>query len=358
MFLLILYVTVALGFSFLCSVAEAVLLSVTPAYIAHLEQEGKPSGSLLRHQKQQVDRPLAAILSLNTIAHTVGAAGAGAQAAVVFGSQWVGLASVVLTFLILVLSEIIPKTLGAVYWRQLAPGVARALKWLILLLYPLVWLGEWLTRALSREGAGSGFRHEEMTAMAELGAQSGDLHQHQAHILKNLMRFAALRVADVMTPRTVMLALPEACSVGESLAQHPQLPFSRLPTYGQSVDEITGCILKTDLLLEQAAGREATVITDIKRPIAVIPKQATLPDAFDLLVQQRQHLLLVVDEYGGTAGLATLEDIVETLLGLEIVDEADQEVDMQQLARRQWRQRAQSLGLIEGDGNSGEQPRP
>ncbi len=353
MSLLIFYISVALVFSFFCSIAEAVLLSVTPAYIAALEGTGQRSGTLLRHLKENVDRPLAAILSLNTIAHTVGAAGAGAQAAAVFGNQWVGAASVILTLLILYLSEIIPKTLGAVFWRTLAPAVARSIKWLIRLLLPLVVIGEWLTRLLARKKRAATFRREELSAMADLGHQLGELGREESQILKNLMRFHSLSLADVMTPRTVIFALPETMSVGEAVEKHAATPFSRIPIFLRDLDDATSFVLKSDILLAQAQGRAEAPLAALRRDIVVAPAMLALRKALDLLLSHRQHILLVLDEYGGTAGVATLEDVVETLLGLEIVDEADTAVDMRAVARAHWEKRARLLGLLPENDTAG-----
>lgn len=344
--LLILYVSLALVFSFLCSIAEAVLLSITPAYIATLEGEGRSSGTLLRRFKENIDHPLAAILTLNTIAHTIGAAGAGARAAEVFGSQWVGLASVVLTLMILFLSEIIPKTLGAVHWRFLAPFLASPLQWLIRFLYPLVILSEGLTRLISREKGAAVFEREELSAMADLGVESGALRQDESTVLKNLMQLGSLTLEDVMTPRTVVFAFSEAMTVEEMVSGYPEIAFSRIPLYGKDLDDITGFVIKNDVLLAHVRGDRDRPLRSMKRDIATLSEDTRLPDALRILLDRRQHILLVKDRYGGTAGLATLEDILETLLGLEIVDEADRTVDMRDLARERWRKRAGALGLI------------
>jgi CBS domain containing-hemolysin-like protein len=346
MALLIFYVVLALGVSFLCSIMEAVLLSVSPSFVARMEQERGLLGQKLRALKDDVDRPLAAILSLNTIAHTVGAAGAGAQAAAVFGDVYVGVISAVLTFLILVVSEIIPKTLGALYWRQLAPLVVRLLVPTIWAMWPLVKLAQGLTRLLARGKKRVLVSREEFTALAELGAQEGVFHEDESRILRNLFRFGQIRAGDIMTPRTVLFTLPAAQTVGEALQAHPEMRFSRIPIYGTNRDDITGFVLKTDLLLQAAQQQPGTPLADLKRPLLVVPRDLPLRDLFEQLMNDRAHVALVVDEYGGTAGLVTLEDLVETLLGLEIVDEADAVHDMQEWARQQWRNRARRLGLL------------
>ncbi|MEO0530263.1 MAG: hemolysin family protein [Planctomycetota bacterium] len=342
---LVLFASVAIGFSFLCSIAEAVLLSITPSYLATLAEQGGGAAARLRQMKENIDRPLAAILSLNTIAHTVGAAGVGAEAAGIWGNAAVGYASALMTLLILVLSEIIPKTVGAVYWRQLGPTVAWVVQVLIWALYPLVWLSEQLTRVISGNKHQTVVTREEVAATAALSNETGGLEADEHQILTNLLRFRTLTVEDIMTPRTVIFASPETATVGELLTEKTKLPVSRIPVYGESIDQTTGFVLKTDVLLAQAEGRQDTPLVELRRPIKAIKPTASLSDAFELLLNQREHLALVVDEYGGTDGLVTMEDLVETLLGMEIIDESDVTADMQHLARKQWRKRMEAVGL-------------
>ncbi len=345
MFLLIVYILIALGFSFLCSIAEAVILSVTPVHISLLEQQRKPSGALLRRLKEDINSPLAAILTLNTIAHTVGAAGAGGQAAAVFGSAYLGVASAILTLLILVFSEIIPKTLGAHYWRQLAPATAYSLKWLVRGLYPFVKLSELLTRGLSEGPTLRGFNRLELMAMAELSSQEGQLALKESNILKNLLRMHQVPVEAAMTPRTVVFSLPAELSVGEYFQRHENNPFSRIPVYQNDSENVTGFVLRSDLLLALARGQAEIPVADFRRDIFKILESIDISRAFDRFLQQRSHIMLVVDEYGGLSGILTLEDVLETLLGHEIVDEMDRAEDMQVLARKLWKQRAKELGL-------------
>ena len=349
--LLVLYGVFAIGISFLCSIAEAVLLSVTPSYIATLGQKAGATAELLTKQKENVDRPLAAILSLNTIAHTAGAAGVGAEAAALWGGAggWgqhaVGIASAAMTLLILVLSEIIPKTIGAVYWRALAPYVARMLQLWIVCLLPLVWLSELLTRLIGGSDKQHVITREEVAAMAAISEADGQLASGETRILNNLFRFRSLTVDDIMTPRTVIIAFPERLSVGEALHLRPNLPVSRIPLFGKSIDNVTGFVLKTDILLEQAQGRPETALKDLRRDVKTVQSHTKLGKLFDVLLDEAAHLAVVVDEYGGTDGLVTLEDLIETLLGTEIVDEVDTEADMQRFARKKWQERAKLLGL-------------
>jgi len=344
--LLVTYVLLALVFSFLCSVAEAVLLSITPSYIAGLRESRPKRAALLQKLKQDnVDRSLAAILTLNTIAHTVGAIGSGAKATVVFGSAWFGLFSAVMTLLILFLSEIIPKTLGAVFWRHLAGVTAHFVRGLTLSLYPLIRVSEELTRWIARGKKVHVFNREEFVAMASLGEETGHLKRDESRILKNLFQLESLRAKDIMTPRTVMQALPQDLTVTQALDQGVSTAFSRFPLHGRSIDDVTGFVLKNDLLLAKAKAEGDVALASLRRDIETIAETMPLSDLLELFLGHRQHIALVVDEYGGTAGLVTLEDAVETLLGMEIVDEGDKAADMQTLARKQWAKRARALGL-------------
>lgn len=349
MTLLILYVLLALGVSFLCSVLEAVLLSVTPSYIAAMQQKGDKIGQRLEKLKRDIDRPLASILSLNTIAHTVGAAGAGAQAQIVFGDAMIAVFSAALTLAILVLSEIIPKTVGATYWRGLAPWATRLLVPLIWSMYPFVILSKGITRIISPKTRAHTVSREEFSALADIGTREGVFEEEESRILRNLLRFKSLRVKDIMTPRTVVLASPEDGTVEEFFEKRPNPRFSRIPVYGENRDDITGYVLKHDLLLELAHDRGDSKLGDLLREVLVVPELLSLRELFERLIETQEHLALVVDEYGGMAGIVTMEDLVETLLGLEIVDEVDLIQDMQVLARQQWYNRAKRLGLVDED---------
>lgn len=345
MTLLVVFVLFALVFSFLCSIAEAVILSVTPAYVALLEKAGRPSGGLLRSLRENINKPLAAILTLNTIAHTIGAAGAGAQAALVFGNAYLGVASAVLTLLILVFSEIIPKTLGAHYWRKLAPATAHGLRVLVWVLYPSVKLSEWLTGGMTEGHTLTGFSRQEFAAMADISAEEGELGQQESEVVKNLLALRQTPVHAAMTPRTVVFSLQDTTTVEEFFHRYEQEPFSRIPVFHEDHDDVTGFVLRSDLLLAQARGNNKNPLEIYRREMPSLPESITLARAFNALQQERAHMTLVVDEYGDMQGILTLEDIMETLLGQEIVDETDDSVDMQDVARRKWRRRARKMGV-------------
>ncbi len=346
--LLIVYAVVAIAFSFVCSIAEAVLLSITPSYIASLKEEGRGAYALMEHLKTNIDRPLAAILSLNTIAHTAGAAGVGAQAASIWegaAGLAVGYASAVMTLLILVLSEIIPKTIGAVYWRGLAGITARFVQILIWVLYPLVWASELITKLISGDNHQHIVTREEIAAMAAMSAAGGYLGTSESRVLSNMLRLRSLTVHDIMTPRTVLQAFSEDTTVEEALASKTHQSLSRWPVYSESIDHIGGFVLKDEVLLASARGETDKPLSELRRPIKAVAESTPLIEVFDSLLDDRAHLAVVIDEYGGTDGLVTLEDVIETLLGMEIVDEADATTDMQKLARQQWKRRAEALGL-------------
>jgi CBS domain containing-hemolysin-like protein len=345
--LLIIYVLLALVFSFLCSVAESVLLSITPSYIEGQKEKRPKHAALLKRLRQDnVDRSLAAILTLNTIAHTVGAIGAGAKATVVFGSAWFGLFSAVMTLLILFLSEIVPKTIGAVYWSKLAGPISIFVSTLIVVLYPIVWISERTTRSISRGKDLNLFTKDEFIAMASVGVKAGEIGSKESRIIQNLLRFESLKVADIMTPRTVISALPEDMNIIDSLKQVVQAPFSRLPVYKTDIDDITGFVLKDDVLILTAQKRGDGQLKTLKREILPVPESVSLTSLLERFLKDRKHIAIVVNEHGGTDGLVTLEDLIETLMGMEIMDETDNVENMRALARKQWMERAKTMGLV------------
>ncbi len=346
LFWCIAFALVALLFSSLCSVAEAVLLSISPSYVANLEKEGKKGAARIKNVKSNVDRSLAAILTLNTIAHTIGSGGAGAYAAKYFGDDVVGIAMIVLTLLILFVSEIIPKTIGAVYWRGLAPVTAMFIQFLNFVLYPLIFVSELLTKWLTGGHSHHAFNRDEFAAMADIGAEGGHLDEKESRILKNLFRFPDLCAEDIMTPSTVVFALQENMTAHEVLEQNEKIHFSRIPIFGENRDNITGFVLKSELLLDDIRNEGKTQLKDFKkRELKGVLDDTRLSVVLERLLDGRQHILLVVDKYGGMEGVVTLEDVVETLIGIEIVDEADRDVDMRKLAREKWSNRMEKLGI-------------
>lgn len=340
MFLLVVYVFIALGFSFLCSIAEAVILSVSSAYISVLEKEERPSGKLLRKQTDNINTPLSAILTLNTIAHTMGAAGAGAQAASVFGEAYLGVISAVLTLLILVFSEIIPKTVGATYWRALAPATAYFLKYLAIVLMPFVKMSELLTRGFKEDSPLRGLSRSELHAMAELSGQEGQLANHEASFLQSLLSLHELRVKDAITHRTALFSVSESMTVEAFFHKHSNIEFSRIPVYEDNDSEnITGYVMRSDLLVAQARGNTDKPLSEYAKNLVTILNIMPLSVTFEHFIDKHVHMLLVVDEYGGLEGVITLEDLLERLLGVDIVDEKDTTVSMRRLAKMMTRRK-------------------
>lgn len=346
MTLLIFYLCLAIGVSFICSISEAVLLSIRPSFIAVLESKNNDSGKLLKELHSNLDRPLAAILTANTIAHTVGAAGVGAQATYVFGNEYLGVISAILTLLILIFSEIIPKTLGATYWQQLAPFTGRMIAWMTKILFPFVWLSEKLTRLLSRSGVSAfTFSRDEMTAMAKIGKEEGLLDVKELKIVTNLMKLHRLSVRDIMTPRPVIFSIQQNMTVEEFFTSYSEEPFSRIPIYGDNTDDIKGYVLKNDLITAQAKDNFNEKLSSFRRDFLVVPDNLIASDLFDRIMYEKAHIALIVDEYGTIQGLVTLEDVMETLIGLEITDESDTVEDMQTLAHNRWRDRMAAIGI-------------
>lgn len=344
--LLIFFVVMAIGVSFVCSMAESVLLSMTPSFIADIREDNPKKAAMLKRLKvDNVDQSLAAILTLNTIANTLGSIGAGAQATIVFGSAWFGLFSAVMTLAILTLSEIIPKTLGTVYWRQLSGLVAYFVRGIIVILYPVIWLSERLTKLLVRGKESNVFSRREFAALASVGEESGQIDPLESRIIRNLLAFGAIKVEDIMTPRSVMLAFEQSMTVAEVLAERPKLTFSRLPIYDEELDDIKGFVLKTDMLLAKANHAMNKPLKQFQREITFVFSKMKLFDLLDLMLKEHIHIAITVGEYGEVKGLVTLEDVLETLLGLEIVDEIDKVEDMQALARQLMDKRVERLGM-------------
>lgn len=338
--LLFIYLFIALGFSFLCSMLESVILSLTPSYVSMLQEQGTRAGQLLKKFKENIDRPLAAILTLNTFAHTIGAAGVGAQAQQIWGNEYLSLVSAVLTVLILILSEIIPKTIGAMFTRQLAGFTAYTLQVLIYSpLYPFILISQEITRWLKRGRPSQQISRDELSAMARVGVSIGEVHEKESKIIENLMKFDYLRTKDIMTPRVVVISADEESKVFEFAEQVQNMSFSRIPVYKGNQEEISGYILKDELLIKLMKQQKDTRLKDFKRKIPIVASNTRISSLYEKLTEEREMIALVVDEYGGMDGIVTMEDIVEAILGLDIIDESDKTKNMRQLARKLWGQR-------------------
>ncbi|MEM1284549.1 MAG: hemolysin family protein [Pseudomonadota bacterium] len=339
MTLLILFVVLAIGVSFLCSILEAVLLSITPSFVEAAEEDRPKLAAKLRKLRADIERPLAAILSLNTIAHTVGATGAGAQAAMVFDDAGVGIFSALLTLGILVLSEIVPKTLGATYWRGLAPFMVRVLPILIFAQLPLVWMSQAITRFLKRGEVDAEVSRDEITALTNAGQRLGVVEEDETRVVANLLSLPDIAAHEVMTPRTVIDHVSGEASVASVVAGRESFPHSRLPVIGETVDDVRGFVLARDLLFAALSDEKDSPVSQFAREIPRVAESMDLDTLFDILIEREAHIALVEDGYGGTAGLVTMEDVLETLLGMEIVDENDEVADLRKVAKARARQR-------------------
>lgn len=347
--LLLLYLFIAIFISFLCSIMEAVLLSVPLSYLKTKSKSGDQNADKMIELKNNIDKPLSAILSLNTVAHTVGAAGVGAQATVVFGEAYFGLVSAILTFLILVLTEIIPKTLGANFSKELVGFTTKVIKISILLTYPLVLLSSVITKMLSRDKPQFSTSREEISALASIGAQEGVFADKENKIIQNLIKLKSLTINTVMTPRTVVVTADENMTLKEFLENKDFLHFSRIPVYKDNRENITGYVFR-ELVFEKLAEDQFDLkLRDIKRKIVVFSRDITLFDAWEVQLQKKEHISLIIDEYGGMDGVATLEDIIETLLGFEILDEKDKIEDMQKYAMKRWKEKQKKYQLLDSD---------
>ena len=338
MTLLFIYLAIAIGVSFLCSILEAVLLSVTPSFIQQTQSDRPHAGHMLDQVKTRLDASLSSILILNTFAHTMGAAGVGSQALQVFGEKWETLIAVLLTLAILYFSEIIPKTLGATFWRQLAVPSAFIISWLVKLVYPLVWISTRLTRLFSGNKEQEVSR-EEIIALASLGLRDGTLVSQENEYLENMLKLREIRTEAILTPRSVVHMLQQDMTVSEALDEVQKRQFSRMPIYQKGRDDITGKVIRSDLYQAERDGEGSAPIKQFAKKITRVSEKLPVQHLLDMLIKKRAHLSLVEDEFGQTAGIVTLEDAIETLLGREIVDETDMVEDMQALAKGKYRQR-------------------
>lgn len=338
MTLLIVSIALTLIISFSCSMLEAIILSVTASYIEVNVQKGRPSALILNKLKKEIDRPLAAILTLNTVAHTTGATVIGAQVLTIWGNQYVAVASGLLTFVILIFCEIIPKTIGSTSWKILAPPAAYVIRFLIFLVYPIVRISDLISDIL-----GGGHKHkmtrEEVIVTAEMGADQGTLRKKESTIIRNLLMLDNIFAADIMTPRSVILALDANMTVGEVAKSFKPIRYSRIPIFTDDIDHIIGFVHRYEVLEAYAHDKDNLVLKSIMGPIHTVPENISVSAVLDQLIHRNEHIFIVADEYGSTSGIVTLEDAIETLLGVEIVDEFDSVADLREFALQQWKKR-------------------
>ena len=346
--LLLFFLFGALAISFLCSVLESVLMSTSISYINLREEEGYRPASLMARYKDDTGRPLAAILSLNTIANTIGAAGVGMQATEVFGSKWFGLVSACVTLLILIFGEIIPKVIGTTYWRELMGFTARTIHALIYILYPFVLLVELITRMFPDNEDEPSVSREEVLSMVNVGEEEGVVDEDENKIFSNLMRLDSIHAYDVMTPRVVAKIAPENMTLRAYYDNDEYDHFSRIPLYKPEAPEyITGYVLRNDALEDLTEDHFRKTLGSIKRSLPAFDQDLTLGTIFDSMLKQKSQIAQIIDEYGMFVGILTLEDIIETIFGLEIIDENDTVIDMQQYARERWEQRQKKYRKVE-----------
>ena len=347
MILLLFYLFLALFVSFLCSVMESVLLSTPVTFLNVKKESGHKSAIIFIKLKTNIERPLSAILSLNTIAHTIGAAGVGAQATKLFGELYFGIISAVLTLLILILSEIIPKTIGARYWRKLALVSGLIMNMMVIVTYPLVIMAVYITKLVSKNKSESSMSREEISAMANIGKEEGILEEKENKIIQNLIRLRTVKVSEIMTPRVVVTIADENMSLKEFLIKKKFLYYSRIPIYSKNKDNITGYVFRQTVFEKLAEEETKLKLQDIRREIVIAYESQTLLNLWEVLLDKKEHISLIVDEYGGMAGIVTMEDIIETILGLEIVDESDRIIDMQEYARKRWDERKSKYNILD-----------
>ena len=333
--LLILFFLLSVGISFLCSILESVLLSVNMSYVAVLEKERPTVGKLLKLHKENINKSIASILILNTIANTLGAAAVGAQASILFGNDAVVYVSIVLTFAILFFSEIIPKTIGAIYWKQLAPIAAHFIRIFIWITYPIILTTLFVTNRISRGKTDSHtLTKEELLESMLLSEDDGVIDEQESDVIENILNLDNIKVSEILTPRSVVFALDESMTIQEVIDTQPGIfKFSRIPIYRNSIEEVTGMVL-TKKIFKQALEDGSVQVGAIKKDIFAINENIPVSKALDLLISKKDHMFLVMDNYDQTEGIVTLEDCVETILGVEIVDESDTTVDMRELAKR------------------------
>ena len=347
MTLLLIFLLGAMLISFMCSILEASLMSTPLSYVNMREDEGyKPATRFTRYKTDNA-RPIAAILSLNTIANTIGAAGVGAQATEVFGSQWFGLVSAITTILILVFSEIIPKTIGSRHWKKLMGFTTRALRLIIIVLFPIVWVVEQLSKTIAEDEDEAAVSREEVAAMADMAEDEEVIDEDENKIIQNVIKLDDVKAEDVMTPTTVAAIAPEQMTLKEFYRDKAYSHFSRIPVYSDSDEYITGYVLRSEALELLTEDKFNMTLGEIKRDIVMYKEEMPVSEIWDSMLRNKRHIACVIDEYGSFQGIITLEDIIETIVGLEIMDERDDVADMRQLALDRWHQRQSRFKVID-----------
>jgi len=332
--LLLLYFSLAIGISFLCSILESVLLSANMSYVSILQKERPKVGKLFKTHKKNINTSIASILILNTIAHTLGAAAVGAQAEAIFGSAAMFYISIVLTFAILFLSEIIPKTIGALYWKELAPVSAYTIQFFIWITYPIILMTLFVTNRISKgKDSINALTKAELLESALMSEDDGILRENESDVIENILLLDEIKVKDILTPRSVVFALESTKSIKEVIENEDLFRFSRVPVYSESIDNITGVVM-TKKLFKHALKDDTVQMKSLEKKLFKINENVPVSKALDLFIKKKEHMFLVLDSYDQTEGIITLEDCVETILGVEIMDESDSVADMRELAKQ------------------------
>ncbi|MGJ0312964.1 CNNM domain-containing protein [Aliarcobacter cryaerophilus] len=336
MTLLVTYLLLTLILSFMCSLLEATLLSSTSSYIESLDKKGysPKTVDLAKDVKQNIDKSISSILTLNTFANTMGAAGVGAQAAIIFGSNWQAVIAFALTLMVLFISEIFPKTLGAIYWRKFIVPATYIISFMVKVTYPFIFLATFITNALQKGRKNeANFSKDEIITIVDMSEKEGVLQAKESILIKNLFKLKNIKAKDIMTPRTVVFAFDSKTSVKEALLNDNLYVYSRIPVYNESIDDIAGVVFKQTILEKRVKKKKKTLLKDIIVPVHKVPENISVSTLFDMFIRMKMHLFIVQDEYGQTSGVVTLEDALETMLGIEIVDEMDQVTDLQEFAK-------------------------
>ena len=336
MTLLVTYLLLTLILSFMCSLLEATLLSSTSSYIESLDKKGysPKTVDLAKDVKQNIDKSISSILTLNTFANTMGAAGVGAQAAIIFGSNWQAVIAFILTLMVLFISEIFPKTLGAIYWRKFIVPAVYIISFMVKITYPFIFIATFITNTLQKGRKNEvNFSKDEIITIVNMSEKEGVLQAKESILIKNLFKLKNIKAKDIMTPRTVVFAFDSKTTLKEALLNDNLYVYSRIPVYNESIDDIAGVVFKQTILEKRVKKKKKTILKDIMVPVHKVPENISVSTLFDMFIRMKMHLFIVQDEYGQTSGVVTLEDALETMLGIEIVDEMDQVADLQEFAK-------------------------
>lgn len=337
---------VSIVMSALCSMLEATLLSTPLSYITGLEEQGRKGAERLKKLKQNSDRPISAILCLNTIANTVGASIVGSLVYEVYGDAIVGIFSTIFTLAILIFSEIIPKTIGTSYWRTLAVPAARIINFMIIITFPLVWVLERMQRLISSHSDQVSVSREDISAMVSVATEEEEIEKEEKKMIQNILKLDEVTAHEIMTPSVVVEMVPGNMTIREFYDS--ENTHSRILVYDEDNDEyITGYVLRQEVLEKMAEDKFSATLNDILRPVLRFSEEDSVSDIWEILLEKKEHISVILDEYGSLRGIVTMEDVIETMLGHEIVDEKDEVVDMQEYAKEQWEKAQKEMEIIQ-----------